>query len=51
MCVCVCAVRREKKERNLLFQRERSIRPRDKKQIQARKFSQFKSVKVLAIAW
>jgi hypothetical protein len=40
-----------KKGTNLLFQREGSIRPREEKQIQARKIFQFKSVKTLAIAW
>jgi hypothetical protein len=35
----------------LLFQREGSIRPGEEKQIQARKISQFKSVKALVIAW
>jgi hypothetical protein len=40
----------EKKGTNLLFQREGSIRPGEEKQIQARKISQFKSVKALAIS-
>jgi hypothetical protein len=47
----VCAVRKHKKRINLLFQREGSIRSGEEKQIQARKISQFKSVKALAIAW
>jgi hypothetical protein len=47
----VCAVRKHKKRTNLLFQREGSIRPGEEKQIQARKISQFKSVKALTIAW
>jgi hypothetical protein len=46
----VCAIRKQKKT-NLLFQREGSNRSGEKKQIQARKISQFKSVKALVIAW
>jgi len=38
-------------KKNLLFQREGSIRSGEEKQIQARKISQFKSVKALVIAW
>jgi len=45
----VCDIRKQKK--NLLFQREGSIRLGEEKQIQARKISQFKSVKALVIAW
>jgi hypothetical protein len=48
MSASECAVKRKKK---LAFQIERSIRPGEEKQIQARKFSQFKSIKALAIAW
>ena len=40
-----------KKKKNLLFQREGSIRPGEEKQIQARKISQFKIVKALVIVW
>jgi len=39
-----------KKKTNFLFQREGSIRLGEEKQIQARKISQFKSVKALVIA-
>jgi len=46
-----CAVKKKKKETKLAFQIKRSIRPGEEKQIQARKFSQFKGVKALAIAW
>jgi hypothetical protein len=46
----VCAIRKQKKK-NLLFQREGSIRSGEEKQIQVRKISQFKSVKALVIAW
>jgi hypothetical protein len=45
----VCAIR--KKKNKLAFQREGSIRPGEEKQIQARKISQFKSVKALVIVW
>ena len=48
-CKWMCC--KEKKKTKLAFQIERSIRPGEEKQIQARKFSQFKSVKALAIAW
>jgi hypothetical protein len=47
----VCVVSKKKIEQNLLFQRERSIRLGEEKQNQARKISQFKSVKALAVAW
>jgi hypothetical protein len=47
--VSVCY--KETKKKNLLFQREGSIRSGEEKQIQARKISQFKSVKALVIAW
>jgi len=40
----VCAVRKQKKRINLLFQKEGSIRLGEEKQIQVRKISQFKSV-------
>jgi hypothetical protein len=39
------------KKKNLLFQREWSIRSGEEKQIQTRKISQFKSVKALIITW
>jgi hypothetical protein len=45
-CKWVCAIRKQKKKTCFL-----SIRPREEKQIQARKISQFKSVKALVIAW
>jgi hypothetical protein len=45
----VCCKER-KKRKKLTFQIERSIQPGEEKQIQARKFYQFKSVKALAIA-
>jgi len=48
--VSVC-YKETKKKTNLLFQREGSNRPGEKKQIQARKIFQFKSVKALVIAW
>jgi len=47
----VCAIRKQKIKTNLLFQREGSIRPGERKKIQARKIYQFKSVKALIIAW
>jgi hypothetical protein len=47
----MCAVRKQKKRTNLFFQIEGSIRPGEEKQIQARKISQFKSVKALVIVW
>jgi len=47
----VCAIRKQKKKTNLLFQIEGSIRPGEEKQIQAGKISQFKSVKALVIIW
>ena len=40
----MCAVRKQKKRTNLLFQKEGSIRLGEEKQIQVRKISQFKSV-------
>ena len=46
----MCYKEAKKEEQNLFFQRERSIWPEEEKQIQARKISQFKSVKALAIA-
>ena len=49
MSASECAIKREKKRTKLAFQIERSIR--EEKQIQARQFSQFKSVKALVIAW
>jgi hypothetical protein len=39
------------KKNKFAFQREGSIRPGKEKQIQARKISQFKSVKALTIVW
>jgi hypothetical protein len=42
----VCAGRRKKKEQNLLYQRERSIRPGEEKQIQARKILNSKVLKL-----
>ena len=48
---CVCA-RKERQKKNLIFQRRRrSIRLKRGKKSELRKISQFKSVKVLAIAW
>ena len=49
--VSVCYKETKKKKTNLLFQREESVRPGEEKQIQARKISQFKSVKALVITW
>jgi len=49
-CKWVCC-KEKKKRTKLAFQIETSIRPGEEKQIQARKFSKFKSVKALAIAW
>jgi zona occludens toxin (predicted ATPase) len=48
--VSVCC-KEKKKRTKLAFQIERSIRSGEEKQIQARKISQFKSVKALFIAW
>ena len=50
-CKWVCAGRRKKNRTKLVFQRERAIRQGEEKPIQARQIFQFKSVKVLGIAW
>jgi hypothetical protein len=51
ICVCeqvsvCCNEKKKKEEQNLLYQRERSIRPREEKHIQARKILNSKVLKL-----